>query len=301
VRTWLAANDDRYSLYDEGGQWLGEYDASGASVRQIVWLGSLPVGVLTGSGSAQKLHYIEADALGTPRVVVDPTRGAGGTAVWRWELTGEAFGNTAPDQDPDSDSVAFVFDMRFPGQRYDNTSGLNYNYFRDYEPGLGRYSQSDPIGLAGGISTYGYVSGSPFTRIDPYGLQSHVICANPANAAACAAAGIEISGAAGAGTAGAGTAGTGTAVGGVGVGWWSRFASDAAGVARSVGAVIDAICDDENEEECEALYRVDTDTCNAITRRRGARAGAACHESASQRYAACLRGDPIPPLNTWNN
>ncbi|GAA4794312.1 RHS repeat-associated core domain-containing protein [Lysobacter hankyongensis] len=170
VRTWLAANDDRYSLYAESGQWLGEYDSAGAPAQQIVWLGDLPVGVLTGSGVAQKLHYIEADALGTPRVVVDPARGAGGTAVWRWELTGEAFGNTAPDQDTDGDSIAFVFDMRFPGQRYDAASGLNYNYFRDYESGTGRYSQSDPIGLAGGISTYGYVGGNPLTAIDPEGL-----------------------------------------------------------------------------------------------------------------------------------
>jgi RHS repeat-associated protein len=180
VRTWLAANDDRYSLYDEGGQWLGEYDASGAPVQQIVWLGSLPVGVLTGSGSAQKLHYIEADALGTPRVVVDPARGVGGTAVWHWELTGEAFGNTAPEQDPDGDSVAFVFDMRFPGQRYDALSGFNQNGFRDYEPGTGRYPQSDPIGLNGDISTYGYVGGRPLTSIDPEGLAAFTIPLAPA-------------------------------------------------------------------------------------------------------------------------
>jgi RHS repeat-associated protein len=170
VRRWLAANDDRYSVYDESGQWLGEYDSNGAPRQQIVWLHNLPVAVLTGAGAAQKLHYIEADALGTPRVVVDPTRGAGGTAIWRWELTGEVFGNTAPNEDPDNDSTAFVFDMRFPGQRYDAASGLNYNYFRDYDTTGGRYVQSDPIGLAGGLSTYGYVDGNPLKKVDPMGL-----------------------------------------------------------------------------------------------------------------------------------
>jgi RHS repeat-associated protein len=170
VRRWLAASDDRYSLYDEGGQWLGEYDANGAPTQQIVWLGNLPVAVLAGSGTNQKLHYIEADALGTPRVVVDPTRGTLGTAVWRWDLTGEAFGNTAPNQDPDGDSTAFVFDMRFPGQQYDSVSGLSYNYFRDYDAATGRYAQSDPIGLGGGINTFGYAEANPTWNTDPRGL-----------------------------------------------------------------------------------------------------------------------------------
>jgi hypothetical protein len=57
----------------------------------------------------------------------------------------------------------------------------------------------------------------------------------------------------------------------------------------------------DRQQQCEDLYRIDTDTCRAIARRRGARAGAACYTSASERYAACLAGRPIPPLNTWNN
>ena len=58
----------------------------------------------------------------------------------------------------------------FPGQRYDSASGLSQNYFRDYEAGTGRYVQSDPIGLDGGISTYGYVGGNSLIGIDPKGL-----------------------------------------------------------------------------------------------------------------------------------
>jgi hypothetical protein len=42
--------------------------------------------------------------------------------IWKWDIKGEAFGTTAPDQDPDQDGTTFVFDMRFPGQRYDALS-----------------------------------------------------------------------------------------------------------------------------------------------------------------------------------
>ncbi|UHQ23024.1 DUF6531 domain-containing protein [Lysobacter sp. 5GHs7-4] len=162
----------RHAMYLEDGRWLGEYDNAGVALQQVVWLDDLPVGLLNGAGTSQKLLYIEPDHLGSPRIVIDPSRNK---AIWKWQLKGEAFGNSPPEQDPDQDGVAFVFDMRFPGQRYDSASGLNYNYFRDYDAGSGRYVQSDPIGLAGGIGTYIYVDGSPNSWVDPLGLQGVLV------------------------------------------------------------------------------------------------------------------------------
>jgi RHS repeat-associated protein len=165
TRGWVGSGNNTYTLYDENGHWLGDYDNAGTAIQQAIWMDDLPIGLQT--GSVATLSYIEPDHLGSPRVVIDPVAD---TAIWKWDLKGEAFGATAPEEDPDGNGVAFTLDLRFPGQRYDAATGLNYNYFRDYEPSTGRYVQSDPIGLGGGVSTYAYVSGNPVTRIDPDGL-----------------------------------------------------------------------------------------------------------------------------------
>jgi RHS repeat-associated protein len=94
---------------------------------------------------------------------------ATGTTVWRWDQA-EPFGNNPADEDPDANSVAFDLPLRLPGQRYDAESGLHYNYFRDYDPSLGRYGESDPIGLRGGSNTYAYVLGRPLRDVDVFGL-----------------------------------------------------------------------------------------------------------------------------------
>jgi RHS repeat-associated protein len=172
VRRFLGSTNT-YTLYDEAGQWLGDYDDNGAPLQQAIWLDDLPVGLLAADGQP---YYIEPDHLGSPRVVIDPARDA---AVWTWSLKGEAFGNTAPDQDPDGDGRAFVLGMRFPGQRFDAASGLNQNYFREYEAATGRYEQADPIGLRGGYSIFSYVKSSPLTSVDNDGLKVKVVTSDP--------------------------------------------------------------------------------------------------------------------------
>ena len=77
--------------------------------------------------------------------------------------------------------------LRFPGQYLDRETGLHYNYFRTYDPQIGRYLESDPIGLRGGINTYIYVGANPLTYVDPEGLTglSTVISGTAAAVATC--------------------------------------------------------------------------------------------------------------------
>ncbi len=150
-------------VYDEAGHLLGEYASDGSVRAEYVWLGDLPVAIRTANNT---LAYLEPDHLGTPRSVIDPVRDV---AIWQWPLLGNAFGDAAPITDPDGDGVAFTMNLRFPGQYFDAETGLHYNYLRDYEPGAGRYVESDPIGLGGGISTFGYSYLNPLRFGDPSG------------------------------------------------------------------------------------------------------------------------------------
>jgi RHS repeat-associated protein len=129
----------------------------------MVWLDHRPVAALDG----EKIYDIQSDHLGTPRALVERGRDK---IVWKWSILGDAFGADAPNEDPDGDGEKVVFDMRFPGQRYDLYTRLFQNGFRDYDSSTGRYAQSDPIGLNGGISSYAYAFSSPYGAVDPSGL-----------------------------------------------------------------------------------------------------------------------------------
>jgi RHS repeat-associated protein len=156
-------------IYDQMGQLLGEYDSTGKPLREYIWLGTTPVAMFTpdpanpAAGAAPLIYTIHADHLNTPRIVTDKN------AKIRWRHIAEPFGTTAPETNPEN-LGQFTQNLRFPGQYFDQESGLNYNWHRDYDPSTGRYVESDPIGLDGGINTFSYVGGNPIGSIDPEGL-----------------------------------------------------------------------------------------------------------------------------------
>jgi RHS repeat-associated protein len=161
-----------YYVYDEKGAVLGEYDASGSPVYESVYAGDMLVGAMKQTGQASnatlntQVYDVYVDQIGGPRMV---TRSADQAIVWRWD-TAEPFGATPPDQNP-SGLGTFAYNQRLPGQVFDAETGLYQNWFREYNPRLGRYQEPDPLGLQGGsFSLYQYVDGNPLNYVDPNGL-----------------------------------------------------------------------------------------------------------------------------------
>jgi len=132
--------------------------------RDYIWLGGKPIAQVerrqskNGKKNVVSVSFIHSDHLNTPRMATDTK----GKVVWRWES--DAFGGNlkhnrkAIDMDPDRDGRKTKIRLRFPGQYADAESQLFYNHHRDYDPTLGRYIQSDPIGLLGGINNYIYTT-----------------------------------------------------------------------------------------------------------------------------------------------
>jgi len=152
-------------MQDEAGHLIGEYDGSGNLIEETVWLGDTPVATLQPNGSGGvNIFYIHTDHLNAPRKVQQPVTD---TLAWRWDT--DPFGTPAPNENP-SGLGTFPYNLRFPGQIYDSATGLNQNWNRDYDPIVGRYLESDPVGLAAGVNTYSYVKNKPVGRTDAQGL-----------------------------------------------------------------------------------------------------------------------------------
>jgi RHS repeat-associated protein len=149
-----------YFFYADEGL-IAEYDATGTEISSY---GYQPDSTWTTDPLWLKkdgqYYWYQNDHLGTPQKLVDST----GTVVWSAQYT--AFGEAVIDIETVTNH------LRFPGQYADDETGLHYNWFRYYDPGIGRYLRVDPIGFAGmDVNLYAYVWNTPVTRFDVYGLK----------------------------------------------------------------------------------------------------------------------------------
>ena len=161
---------ERYA-YNESGQLIGEY---GTTNRDYIWLGDLPVAVvdntINGSVTTSTVNYVIADQLNTPRAVTN----SAGTVIWQLPYQGNAFEELQPTSTTD-----YVLNLRSAGEYNDAETGLNSNGYRTRNPYIWRFGQSDPKGLAGGISTYAAVDNNPLSYVDPLGLDDTQCMYNP--------------------------------------------------------------------------------------------------------------------------
>jgi RHS repeat-associated protein len=144
---------------------IGNYSVTAVATNDAGETTTSPAIAISVSVPVAQMFFIQVDHLNTPRLVTDQNQ----QPVWRSDNT-EAFGDSAPNGDPNHTGNVFDFALRFPGQYFDRETGGSYNLFRYFAADLGRYQQSDPIGLGGGLNTYAYASGNPLKRIDRLGL-----------------------------------------------------------------------------------------------------------------------------------
>lgn len=185
TRLWSPAKSDAEHLgwvylYDEEGSLLGEYGMGGAASAgqsQFLYLPTAQGPIPMAAEIDSRLYAIHTDHLGTPRRLTQ----ADGQPAWQWAYTpygdeaptlgAQRFTNETTNPTTGATNIPPVrFNLRYPGQYFDEESGLHYNWHRSYDPKMGRYTQGDPIGLEGGWNRFAYVGGNPLGLIDPDGL-----------------------------------------------------------------------------------------------------------------------------------
>jgi RHS repeat-associated protein len=140
--------------YDRQGHFIAENNKAESTLTEYIWLDDMPVAMARN----ETLYFVHPDHLGAPQKVTDASQNL------VWDAVLRPFGRI------EQESFTFTQLLRFPGQYHDTEDKLFYNSFRDYDPDAGRYVESDPVGLRGGLNTYAYADDDPLDYIDPLGL-----------------------------------------------------------------------------------------------------------------------------------
>ncbi|HZP93721.1 MAG TPA: DUF5675 family protein, partial [Burkholderiales bacterium] len=155
-------------LYDASGHLIAETSDQGQTYTEYVWLQDTPIAVIQ-TGATPSFYFVHSDQLDTPRVVTDRNQ----QIRWRWD-NDDPYGGNIANGNP-AGLGSFVYNLRYPGQYFDKETNTHYNYFRDYSPEIGRYTESDPVGVVAGLNTFSYAHGHPLYAFDPLGLSDILV------------------------------------------------------------------------------------------------------------------------------
>ncbi len=154
---WIASeNKCTIYHYDLNGLLIAESTSSGTIKAEYVYLNGQPLAKIENNS----MYFYHNDHLGSPMMMTNSSA----STVWEGEFL--------PFGEEYYVSGSITNNLRFPGQYYDSETGLHYNYYRDYNPAIGRYVEADPIGIKRGQNhLYGYVGNNPVNWVDPLGLK----------------------------------------------------------------------------------------------------------------------------------
>jgi RHS repeat-associated protein len=146
-------------VYD-GDHIIAEYNNAGTLLRKYVHGPCVdePICMIEASGTYAGTHYYHYDALGS---VVAMTNSAGNVVqLYEYSVYGQVAASDA------SHPNRFMF----TGREFDKDTGLYYYRARYYNPEIGRFLQTDPIGYGDGMNWYAYCGNRPVVCKDPTGL-----------------------------------------------------------------------------------------------------------------------------------
>ena len=293
-----AAVVETHYVFDTAGHVLAEYNGwSGVLLKEYAWIDDMPVAMVDYTSGSAVSYFIHTGPTGEPQMMTDVAK----TKVW--DVAVDPFGKVSPLSTGTKDLA-----MRLPGQWLQaEMADLYQNQWRHYDPSLGRYIETDPLGLEAGQNVYAYVDGRPLEFVDPEGL-----------GATGAAWGAGIGGAIGLGIgATAGGAGGTLVLPGVGtVGGAAWLGTLGLGAGVATGAIVGSYIEDvffparpkiTLNLNCRPLARAqgnDFDHCldefesniNWCDRMGDARKINACHEWADDELNLCRKGIPGKPF-----
>jgi RHS repeat-associated protein len=157
-------------VYDEAGHVLAEANTAagggGATAREYLWLDDALIGMPIYVSGNPVPRFVTTGQIDDPQIVTLTSQAIS------WNGYTDPFGYGATFVTPTN-----LLNLRYPGQWFQGETsavGLSQNGFRDYDPSLGRYIETDPLGIEAGADLYSYVDGDPVNEIDPEGLQQAI-------------------------------------------------------------------------------------------------------------------------------